>query len=632
MVRKYIPKTKRKVTSPSKLRLAVESVIKSDYAIRQAAVLHGINRHFLRLQIFSTVLEDSIASYCIEVARMGYGLSVEMVRELAFEVAQKNNLKFPTSWVTNQKAGIDWFHGFMKRHPEISIRVPESCSIARAMAFNKTTVENYFNKLEEVLSRHSSFGDGCSIYNLDETSTSTVQNARKLISPKGVKQVHQVKGAERGVSVTTAVIIGTNGAFLPPVLIFPRKKIVSSLTIGSYLGTLGLGNEKGYMTKATFVLVMKHFITCTGASKENPKVLLLDNVESHFSTKTLDLARENGVVVFTFPPHCTHRLQPLDVGVFGPFKTYYDGAIHSYYQRNPGVPATIYHIAGFVKEAMMKISPATIIKKVTRKPPSDDSVLSTNKINDEEITVGELLENEKVDDPDPITRTEESLDVNVPPPLLTPRKIRGYPQAKDKEKKRMPRRKGKCMVATDSPNKQEIEEREIQQHLKKSSAEERKKKREEQDVAKKLKQEGGKKKKGMATKKVLTYSSDSDNSVSQGECVIDKNVPITKSKVLCDKTPVEGDYVLVQFVSGKQLTHFVGKVVKDCDEDCDYEVSYLRHYKDGKFKMPLIPDIASVHESDIKCKLPKPVYPDGYTKRQQSLLLFNFDFSGMKLG
>ncbi|KAK3921499.1 Tigger transposable element-derived protein 6, partial [Frankliniella fusca] len=439
-------------------------------------------------------------------------------------------------------------------------------------------------------------------------------------------------------------IIGTNGAFLPPVLIFPRKKFVSSLTIGSYRGTLGLGNEKGYMTKETFVLVMKHFIKCTGASKENPKLLLLDN-----------LARENGVVVFTFPPHCTHRLQPLDVGVFGPFKTYCDGAINSYYQRNPGESATIYHIAGFVKEAMMKISPATIIKsfeatgiqplnkhlfteadfamaEVTRKPPSDDSVLSTNKINDEEITVGELLENEKVDDPDPTTETEESLDVNAPPPLLTPRKIRGYPKAKDKEKKRMPRRKGKCMVATDSPNKQEIEEREIQQQLKKSSAEERKKKREEQDVAKKLKQAGGKKKKGMATKKVLTYSSDSDNSVSQGECVIDKNVPITKSKVLCDKTPVEGDYVLVQFVRGKQLTHFVGKVVKDCDEDCDYEVSYLRHYKDGKFKMPLIPDIASVHESDKKCKLPKPVYPDGYTKRQQSLLLFNFDFSGMKLG
>lgn len=32
-------------------------------------------------------------------------------------------------------------------------------------------------------------------------------------------------------------------------------------------------------------------------------------------------ARENGIVLLTLPPHCQHRMQPLDVGVYGPFKS-----------------------------------------------------------------------------------------------------------------------------------------------------------------------------------------------------------------------------------------------------------------------------------------------------------------------
>ena len=216
------------------------------------------------------------------------------------------------------------------------------------MAFNKTTVSEYYEKLEEVLNRHPSFGDGSRIYNIDETCTSTVQNSQKLVAPKGVKQVHQLKTAERGVSVTTSVIIGAHGVILPPVMIFPRKVFKSNMLINCFPGTLGLANEKGYNTKESFVDVMKHFIKCTNSSIENPSLLLMDNVETHFSVDSLNLAKENGVTIFTFPPHCTHKLQPLDIGFFGPFKRYYDSAIQSFILSNPAMSITIYHVAGFV--------------------------------------------------------------------------------------------------------------------------------------------------------------------------------------------------------------------------------------------------------------------------------------------
>lgn len=57
-------------------------------------------------------------------------------------------------------------------------------------------------------------------------------------------------------------------------------------------------------------------------SMEHRVLLLLDNYSSHLNVETLNLAKENGVVLVFFPPHCTHKLQPLDVLVFGPFKMY----------------------------------------------------------------------------------------------------------------------------------------------------------------------------------------------------------------------------------------------------------------------------------------------------------------------
>lgn len=206
---------------------------------------------------------------------------------------------------------------------------------------------------------------------------------------------------------------------------------------------------------------------------------------------------------------------------------------------------------------MSKICPGTIIHplnkhiftdddfamaKVTEKSAPDN--VPVNERNAEETAADVLLENENVDDP--VFEVSASPKVDNAALLLTPRKIRGYPKAVQKEKQRKPRRKGKCMVATDTPEKLEIEEREIQQKKKKAFLEERKRKRQEQSTAKIIKQSKGEKgKKKVAVKKVLTYSSDSDDCESANNVPV-INVPKTTSKVRSDK-PVEGDYVLVFF-------------------------------------------------------------------------------------
>lgn len=51
-----------------------------------------------------------------------------------------------------------------------------------------------------------------------------------------------------------------------------------------------------------------------------PILLIYDGHGSHDKIELINLAREHNIILFCLPPHTTHKLQPLDVGVFGPFQ------------------------------------------------------------------------------------------------------------------------------------------------------------------------------------------------------------------------------------------------------------------------------------------------------------------------
>ena len=107
---------------------------------------------------------------------------------------------------------------------------------------------------------------------------------------------------------------------------------------GAPNGSLGLANQSGWMTSELFVDVFKHFLKLINSSTSSHALLVIDNHKSHLSAELIDLARSDEVTIVTFPPHCSHRLQLLDVLVYGPFKTYFNSACQSWMLSNPGQP------------------------------------------------------------------------------------------------------------------------------------------------------------------------------------------------------------------------------------------------------------------------------------------------------
>ena len=93
-------------------------------------------------------------------------------------------------------------------------------------------------------------------------------------------------------------------------------------------GTKRCAAKCGWVNVDLFVdECLDHLIAQTICSKSDLILLILDNYGSHVSIQALQKAKDNVIALVTIPPHLSHKLQPLDVSVYYPFKEYFAQAM-----------------------------------------------------------------------------------------------------------------------------------------------------------------------------------------------------------------------------------------------------------------------------------------------------------------
>lgn len=217
--------------------------------------------------------------YILKSSRMFFGLSTRDIRDLAFGFGRKMEISMPQSWFEKHTAGIDWFTGFMKRHPNLSLRKPQASSLARAMCFNRPSVEAFYRNLAAILDETKVTPHN--IWNMDESGFSTVHHPERVVAERGVRQVARIVSGDRGTMVTLALAVSAGGVALPPFYIFPRVRLPSHFMKGATTGSIGIANKSGWQTGETYFIFLQHFQRFVKSSKEAPTVLVLDNHESH---------------------------------------------------------------------------------------------------------------------------------------------------------------------------------------------------------------------------------------------------------------------------------------------------------------------------------------------------------------
>lgn len=300
-------------------------------------------------KIFTESQELSICEYVIRTADIYYGLSPKETRRLAFDLAKHYHITRPASWDENESASEDWFSGFMKRHPELSIRCAQATSLSRATSFNKNNVGPFFDNLANVLDRYKF--EPQDIYNMDETGVTTVHKPDRIVTRRGMRQVGALTSGERGTLVTITVAVNAIGNAIPVMFVFPRVHYQPHFIRDGPLGCIGAGNKSGWMEEREFLLFLEHFKRHSNASLEHKVLLTLDNHSSHITIAALDYCKNNGIVMLSFPPHCTHKLQPVDRSVNGPLKKAINSACSAWMRNHPGRPMTIHDIPSIVTTA-----------------------------------------------------------------------------------------------------------------------------------------------------------------------------------------------------------------------------------------------------------------------------------------
>lgn len=150
----------------------------------------------------SSEIEKEVVKYIVEMDQR-MCLSSYEVQNMAYELAIRNNIpagqhRFD---VRKKLAGWDWWNGFLKRHPNLSLCTPEPTSLARVHGFSKAKVGEFFKLLRETFDRFE-WQPG-QIFNVDERGVTTMQGkASKVLSVRGKRQVGTMKSAERGSNVT----------------------------------------------------------------------------------------------------------------------------------------------------------------------------------------------------------------------------------------------------------------------------------------------------------------------------------------------------------------------------------------------------------------------------------------------
>lgn len=109
-----------------------------------------------------------------------------------------------------------------------------------------------------------------------------------------------------------------------PMLIFPRVRSKPELIDGAPPGSWAEVHPSGWIQSDLFLKWFEKFIVFSRASYTNRVLLLLDGHATHTKNiELIDKACEAGVILLCFPPHCTHKLQPLDVAFMKPLRIYY---------------------------------------------------------------------------------------------------------------------------------------------------------------------------------------------------------------------------------------------------------------------------------------------------------------------
>jgi len=247
----------------------------------------------------------------------------------------------------------------MRDHPQLSFRVPQELSKARAAKGNPIIIQHYFKALQQIIHEHSLTADR--IWNMDETGFNISARLHKVLAQKGTRQVHKVAAGNSNEHISVCPTISAAGTYIPPLFIYKGVKVIEDLLSGSSVppGTVAAFTKTGYMHETIFKMYIEHFNRSIPPAR--PVLLMLDGHSSHIDLVSIDFCRNNNILLYVLPSNTTHLLQPCEIP-FKKLKSEFDKASDRYRMNNDFKVITKHSFAQVLGEAFSETYTPNAIK------------------------------------------------------------------------------------------------------------------------------------------------------------------------------------------------------------------------------------------------------------------------------
>lgn len=241
----------------------------------------------------------------------------------------------------NNMPGSDWADSLLKRHKSsFSQKVASNIKRNRAAVTPEALLE-FYNNVKETI------GDAppCNVFNYDETNVSDNPGKSKAIYRRTVKYPEKVLNFSK--SATSVMFCGSaDGTCLPPYVIYKSTHLYNTWKEGGPVGypcchnpCCGRGTRfnrtlSGWIDSPTFRDWFETSFLPHAKRLPGKKILVGDNLSSHFDPVVLKLCQENEIEFVCLVPNSSHLTQPLDVGFFRPFKGAWRKTLLDWKQKN----------------------------------------------------------------------------------------------------------------------------------------------------------------------------------------------------------------------------------------------------------------------------------------------------------
>ena len=317
---------------------------------KQTAKKYGVSRTTLRRRhrglqgtqkekwekqrLLNATQEKELVRYVEKLCSRGLPPSKSMIHNFAAEIAK-------------QEPGKCWVDRFLERHKiDLISRWTTGIDSLRHRADSTAKYHGYFELLRRKIEQYNI--EPQHTYNMDEKGflIGILGKMKRIFSRRfyeegGMKQMLQDGNREW---ITTIACICADGTSLPPALVY---EAVSGNVQDSWLQDFDHDKHKAFFTSSPsgwtnneigLAWLKQVFDRETKPkAKRAYRLLILDGHGSHISIKFIDYCDKNRILLAVYPPHSTHTLQPLDVGMFKPLSTAYKEELSSFMNKCQGL-------------------------------------------------------------------------------------------------------------------------------------------------------------------------------------------------------------------------------------------------------------------------------------------------------